>query len=102
MNFKKILILIFFLYILIIFQTSFLVHFDILGFIPNFIIIFIALLSLFEKNKKFLSLSGLSSIIGGFFLDLFSFRLFGFYILILSLITIFIKKIIKNYVEISF
>ena len=97
---KKVLILILVSYILVLLQTSFLVHFSILGIVPNFIFILVIFWNFFEKSKNPLGL--FYAVSGGFFLDVFSSRPFGFYILILGIISLFIKLVIKKYVRIPF
>ena len=87
-----------FFYILVLLQTSFLVYFNIIGFIPNLILIAIVLINLFEEKEKNAGIY--SAFIGGFFLDIFSEKPFGFYILISIAIAIFIKYVIKRYVRI--
>lgn len=95
---KKYLVLILFLYFLTLFQTSFLIHFNISGIIPNLILISVILINFFESPSKN---SGIfSAFIGGFFLDIFSENFFGFWTLILIIITLFIKFILKKYVRI--
>lgn len=98
--FKKILILVILLYFLALLQTSFLVHFRILGRVPNLILILVILWSIFEKPKKYYGIT--NALIGGFFLDIFSSRPIGFYILILLTLVIFLKIIIRKYVRIPF
>jgi len=97
---KKILVLVIFFYFLALFQTSFLAHFSIFGFVPNLIFIIVILWNFFEKPKKTLGI--FSALIGGFFLDVFSSRPIGFYIFILGAMSLFIKLIIKRYVRIPF
>ncbi len=100
MSTKKIVISVLILYILVLLQTSFLVHFNLFGFIPNFVIILVFFWNLLEKEKKFFSLGFFSAIIGGFLLDIFSSRIIGFYIFILVGVAIFIKLIIRKHVRI--
>ncbi len=97
---KKILISVILLYFLALLQTSFLVHFSISGIVPNLILILIILWNLFEKSKNYFGLS--NALVGGFFLDIFSNRPIGFFILILGMTAVFIKFFIKNYVRIPF
>jgi len=85
-------------YILALLQSSFLVHFDISGYVLNFILIVTIFINLFEKPQKNLGI--ISAFIGGFFLDIFSENFLGFYILILLAISIFIKFILKRYVRV--
>ena len=97
---KKILILILFFYILVLWQTSFLIHFNILGITPNLALILVVLINLFEKPEDF---SGIfSAFAGGFFLDIFSSSPIGFYTLILLALAIFIKMILRKYVWVPF
>jgi rod shape-determining protein MreD len=97
---RKTLFIFIIFYILILLQTSFLVYFNIKGFIPNFILIAIILINFFEEREKNTGIY--SALIGGFFLDIFSEKFFGLYILISITIAIFIKYIIKRYVQIPF
>lgn len=95
---KKILAFIIFFYIFALFQTSFLVHLRIFGQIPNLILISIILINFFEKPEDY---SGVfAAIIAGFFLDIFSEKSIGFSILILVALSLFIKLILKKYVQI--
>lgn len=95
---KKIVILILFFYLLALLQTSFFVHFNIAGIIPNFILISVILLSLFTPVPNF-SVVVSSAFIGGFFLDIFSVGLIGFNVLILLGLVIFIKIVLRRYVQ---
>lgn len=96
---KRILALIILFYILALFQSSFLVHFNFflgqLGW--SLILISVILINLLERSKN--CLGYFSAGIGGFFLDIFSKNFIGFYILILMGITIFIKFILKKYIS---
>lgn len=94
---KMIFLLVFFLYILALIQTSFLVHFDFKGYILNLILIAVVILNLFEKPRSYLGLW--SAGFGGFFLDVFSETFFGFWILVLTTASLFIKFILKKYVR---
>ena len=100
MKFKKILFLTLILYILVLLQSSFLVHFSLFGIVPNLVMILVVLLNLLEKDREFFSLGLLAAFIGGFFLDIFSIRIIGFYILILVILALFIKIIIRKHVRI--
>lgn len=95
---KKILILILFFYILVLLQTSFLVHFNVKGIVPNLVLVSVILINFFEKPKE--NLGFISGICGGFFLDIFSENFIGFYILISVGLAISIKFILKKYVRI--
>lgn len=98
--FKKILISIIVFYFLVLIQTSFLVHFNILGIVPNLVLISVVLWNLFEKSKNYFGLY--AALIGGLFLDIFSNRFIGFYILISFALAIFLKLVFKRYVRIPF
>jgi len=102
MYIKKITILIILFYFLALLQTSFLVHFNILGkwisWSPSFIFILVVLWNLFEKSEHFLGV--FNALAGGFFLDVFSSKIIGFNILILLAIVLFIKLVFKKYVRI--
>jgi len=90
---KRILILSLFLYLLALFQTSFLIHFRPL----NFILLFIIFLNLFEKPEENFGL--ISALSGGFFLDVFSEKPIGFHILILFGFSLLIKIILRRYIQ---
>jgi len=96
----KILISIILFYFLALLQTSFLAHFSICGIVPNLILITVILWNFFEKPKDYSGLYGAA--IGGFFLDIFSNRFVGFYILISLALAIIIKLVIRKYVRIPF
>ncbi len=102
MNYKRILISLPVLYLFALLQSSFLVHFNLFGIVPNLILILIILWSFFEQEKQMFSTTLVSAAIGGFFLDVFSNWPFGFHILILSAIVLFVKFFIKQYVRIPF
>jgi len=90
--FKKILISIIVFYFLVLAQTSFI--------LPNLTLILVGLWNLFERPKNYAGIYTAS--IAGFFLDVFSSRPFGFYILISLALTIFLKFFIRKYVKIPF
>jgi hypothetical protein len=113
---KKLLILIPFLYILTLFQTSFLIHFNIFlgggffGWISNLVLIAVILITVFSvrggpasgKEDLNKNIGIFSGICGGFFLDIFSENFIGFHILILVIIAFFIKLILRKYVRFPF
>ena len=88
------------IYLLALFQTSFLVHFSLWGMIPNLILISVFLWILFEKPESNFGIY--NAFIGGFLLDIFSERLIGFNILILLIMAIFLKIILNKYVRLPF
>ena len=97
---KKILISIIVFYFLVLIQTSFLVHFTVFDAVPNIVLILVVVWNILEKRKNYLGI--INALIGGFFLDIFSNRFIGFYVLILVGLAIFIKLIFKRYVRIPF
>lgn len=100
MKIIKIVLLIFLFYFLALFQSSFLLHFNIFAWTPNIILIVLILWGIIESPKKYCALW--ASLIGGFFLDIFSVRFFGFNILLFLAMSLFLKFIFKNYVRIPF
>ncbi len=86
---KKALILILTLYLLTLIQTSFLVHFNILGVIFNLVLVFVCLLSFFEGPTQ--RWGFFAAVIGGFFLDIFSTSFIGISIFVLVLISFIFK-----------
>ena len=92
---KKLLFFTFLFYFLILLQESFFIHF--FPYLPNIVLVIICLINLFEERKD--SFGIYLSLIGGFFLDVFSESFFGFYVITLLLISFFIKIVLKNYVQ---
>ena len=90
---KRILLLIALFYILILLQSSFLVHFNISGTAPNLVLILVCLLSFFEKPKEYWGIFG--AITGGFFLDIFLNSFIGISIIVLVFISLFIKESLR-------
>ncbi|MCX6759242.1 MAG: hypothetical protein NT012_01635 [Candidatus Nealsonbacteria bacterium] len=114
---KKIIFFILIFYVLTLIQTSFLVHFNVSGVIPNLVLITVIFINLLPesqrrvKNRIYslrLSSSWLqkisSAVIGGFYLDIFSLNnmggFFGFYTLILTGFSFLLKTILERYVRI--
>ena len=87
------------LYALALLQSSFLVHFNLFGMVPNLIVVLIAAWSFLEMEKKLFSAALFCAVAGGFFLDIFSSRPFGFYIVMLVAIALFIKFFVRQYVR---
>lgn len=98
--FKKVLISIIVLYFLVLFQTSFLVHFALWGVVPNLIILLVIILNIYEKEDNYLGVY--NAIIGGFFLDIFSNRIIGFNILVLVILAVLLKLIFNRYIHVPF
>lgn len=91
---KKILIFVLFFYILALLQTS--LFFD--KFIDlNFVLILVIFINLFEERRGNFGL--LASIIGGFFIDVFSSSAIGFHVLILAGASLFVKMILRRYMR---
>ena len=97
---KKIIFLILLFYFLTLLQTSFLVHFNVFGIVPNFVFITVILINLFTPHHYWRGVG--AAFIGGLYLDIFSlssFWFFGLYTLILVAISLFIKFILKKHVS---
>jgi len=99
---KKLLLAVFILYFFVLIHASFCVHFGFLGCLFNLPIIITAVWNFFEKEKGFFSPALIASLIAGFFLDVYSSGIIGFYILILGTAAVFIKIFLKNYVRVPF
>jgi len=93
---KKALILVSVFYLLALLQTSFFIHFRMRGITPNFILILVLLINVFEKPQKNTGL--LAGFIGGFLLDVFSSNFIGFYSFIILVLAFLIKIIFRKYV----
>ncbi|MDO8424547.1 MAG: rod shape-determining protein MreD [bacterium] len=94
---KKAILAIFFLYLLALIQASFLPNFQFWGFAPNFVLALVVLINLFEGPQENVGVA--AAFFGGFFLDIFSGRFFGFWIVILLASAIFIKYLFKKYFQ---
>ncbi|MFA4999008.1 MAG: hypothetical protein WC514_03235 [Candidatus Paceibacterota bacterium] len=94
---RKFLFLFLILYILCLLQTSFLVYFSIKGFVLNLVLVTVILINIFENPREMtgIFLAGF----GGLFLDIFSVRFFGFWMVILLLTAILLKFVLKEYVR---
>lgn len=95
---KKIVIFLFFSYILILLEMSFFPHF--LSFLPNLLFLTVILINFLEDQKEksgfyFAFLAGILS-------DVFSQRFFGFYVLVYLFSAIFIKFILKTHFQFAF
>lgn len=90
---RKFFIFILFFYLLTLIQTSFLIHFNIMGQVPNLILIALVLLIFFEKPEE--NFSFFAAFTGGFFLDIFSNVFLGTSIIALLLMTFLFKKLVK-------
>lgn len=98
----KIIFLIIFFYFLTLLQVSFFIYFPLFRIIPNFIIISVILINIFEKPNGKLGI--ISAFLGGIYLDIFSIDnynlFFGFYTLISVIISLFIKFFLRKHVQI--
>jgi hypothetical protein len=98
---KKILTILFFT-ILAISQASFFAHLAIFSNQwfewVNFVSLAVAIVSLFERRRN--NFSWFLAIFGGFLLDIYSSRFFGFWIIVLIILVAIIKFAIKKYVRI--
>ena len=93
---KRVLVTLAVFYLLALLQTSFFIHFRAWGIVPNFILILVALINVFEKPQK--NTGMVAGFIGGFFLDVFSSNFIGFYTLILLALSFLVKIIFRKYV----
>lgn len=92
---QKNLILALFFYLLMVLQTSFLVHFNIWGIVPNLILISVVFINLFTSHRSWLPVS--SAFIGGFFLDVSSSQFIGWHVFILLGLAAFIA-VLRRYI----
>jgi len=98
---KKFLLLVLGLYFLTLLQTSFSVFFAVRGMILNLVFIAVIFLNLFTSSEFWWG--EISALIGGFYLDVFSFSItgfFGLYTLILVSSALFIRFILKRHIQI--
>jgi rod shape-determining protein MreD len=97
---KKIIFLFLLFYVLILVQTSFLAHFTFKGTTLNLVLLTTIFISLFVREQWF---AIASAFIAGLYLDVFSLGLtsfFGFYTLISVGLSLFIRLVIRKYVQI--
>jgi hypothetical protein len=88
------------LYVLVLLQTSFVLHVTPGGITPNLVIIMVLLFSIFEKPGSYSSFT--AALFGGFLLDIFSPGFFiGFWALVLIGGSSMIKALLRHYVRIS-
>jgi rod shape-determining protein MreD len=96
---RNIILLLVFFYLLFVFQTSFLVHFPIRGWVLNIVFIAIFLFNILEKPEKNNGI--LAAAILGFFWDIFSENFIGYHVLMLVFLALLIKTILVRYVRIK-
>lgn len=75
-------------------QTSFLVHFNIMGATPNIVFILFFLVVFFEESQKYIQ-GIFSAITAGFFLDILSSSYFGGAIVSLLIIAFILKHLLS-------
>lgn len=85
---------------LFVIQTSFLAHFSLWGFMPNFVAFAVIGWNILENPKSFNGVILASS--AGFFTDMFSGGFIGLWVAILCLTAVAIKFIKTKYVRVSF
>ncbi|MEK7071742.1 MAG: hypothetical protein AAB959_00430 [Patescibacteria group bacterium] len=98
----KLLFLIPLIYFLTLFQTSFMVFFNINGYILNLVLAAVLVFNFLENQRSDRGL--VLAVFGGFFLDIFSSgNLFGIdWLLLFIAISLFIKYVFKKHVQIPF
>ncbi|MBI2098519.1 MAG: rod shape-determining protein MreD [Candidatus Wildermuthbacteria bacterium] len=94
---KQTIILFLVFYVFAILQMSFFVHLFPNGLVPNFIILSVVLLSIFEHRDSYASF--LAALFGGFLLDVFSGGIIGLWALGLGFASLFIKIVLEDYVR---
>ncbi len=97
---KKILLIIFIFFLIVIFQKSFLPSFQIKGVIPSFPLILVFLLNFFDKEKEQFTLP--LTIAMGVILDIFSTYPFGTFTISIILTVLFIKQLNRNFEKSNF
>jgi len=83
--------------LLTVLQTSFLPHFELLGSVPNLILVFIVSWCILKNYKNGL----FSAVLGGFLLDLFSSTFFGINMISLTVTMIVTYLVISNFVDMN-
>ena len=96
MKMKNIVFFIICFYFLTLLQSSFFPHFP-FGHWLNLVLIAVVLINLFTPHHSWWGV--ISAFFGGFFLDIFSEKFFGFWVLLLLAASILIKFILKKYVR---
>lgn len=96
--FKKVLITLLLLSFLVFLQTSFLPHFSFWGIVPNYTLILVAFISLFEKSGK---LGIWAAVFGGIMSDVvYSSFFFGFYSALFIFVWFFMHIFLRRYVQV--
>lgn len=95
----KILFIVALLYGAALLQMSFFVHVFPQGLIPNFIILGVVALAVFEKPESYTSF--VAALFGGLLLNVFAGGIIGVWSALLLLLSVGIKLVLENYVRIS-
>jgi len=97
---RKLILLTGIFYLLLLAQTSFLVHFGLLTGLANLTVIVLVLVNLLEDQTKKDGL--ILALPAGLLLDFYSAKPLGFWVLILLAMALAIKLLVKRYVRIPF
>jgi len=89
---KKIIGISFLFYTLTVIQSSFLVHF--IYCLPSLVLVSVLIINLKEEQKENFGLA--SGLIGGFFLDIYSDKCIGYYVVMFFIMGLFLKLVIKR------
>jgi len=100
MSFFRYCLLFVILYVCAVLQTSFLVHFAVGGFVLNVVLLVVIGIAFIQPQGSLFPMAAAAS--GGFFLDVFSGKPFGYYLVILFVIALSIQIIIRRYVSLPF
>ena len=91
----KSLVTIILFYLLAVLQSSFFIHFNIMGTNPNLVLILFFTIVFFKKDISYYEIM-FWAVVAGFLLDVFSYSYFGVSIVLLSIAGISVKKIILS------
>ena len=86
-----------FLFLFSLLQTTFLVHTAFFGYVPNLVVALILIVAFLEDTKE--QRSFWYAIAGGLFLDMFSATFFGLWTVLLLLSVFLVKFVVKSYVR---
>lgn len=97
---KKAALIILFFCVLTLLQNSFLAHFSFWGFVPNYVLLSVIFIILFERSGGKLGL--FAAVTGGLLSDIFSYGslFFGFYFGLFLLIWFLIRLLLRKYVQV--
>ncbi len=94
---KQMTMIFFVLFSFALLQISFLVYFFPRGFIPNFIVLAVLVVTIFEKQDSYAGIA--AALFGGFLMDVFSTGIIGFWAFLLTFLSLLTKKILEEYVR---